>query len=215
MPTSKQRIAATTVIWVVALLLAATRFASAQAAPSGDTNPFHQDLSSHLPLEIGALVQGGTGVTQNRDGFKFFMAGVHAGKVLTPNVGPGPLHGNFEYAVEIFPFWQSYTPKFQRPFCTNPPGTPELHPLLHRRRYLHRSFHHSRHLPLEHRWHSPLLLLGPGSWRCPLDQPQVPGLRRAALQLAKRRPQRRRQRLELHTPGRRRRTLLCSSSPLH
>ena len=32
-------------------------------------------------------------------------------KVLTGNVGPGPLHGNFEYAVEVFPFWQSYTPQ--------------------------------------------------------------------------------------------------------
>ena len=51
------------------------------------------------------------------------MAGVHAGKVLTPNIGHGPLRGNVEYAVEVFPFWQSYTPKFQRPFCTNPPGT--------------------------------------------------------------------------------------------
>jgi hypothetical protein len=51
------------------------------------------------------------------------MVGVHAGKVLTPSVGPGLLHGNFEYAVELFPFWQSYTPTFQRENCTEPPNT--------------------------------------------------------------------------------------------
>jgi lipid A 3-O-deacylase len=117
-----QRIAPATV-WVLALLLFATRFASPQAIAGGDANPFHQDLTTRRPLEIGALVQGGVGLTQNRDGFSFLMAGVHAGKVLTPNMGHGPLRGNFEYAVEVFPFWQSYTPKFQRPFCTNPPGT--------------------------------------------------------------------------------------------
>ena len=45
------------------------------------------------------------------------MAGVHAGKVLTDDHGPGVLRGNFEYAVEVFPFWQSYTPRFQRESC--------------------------------------------------------------------------------------------------
>jgi hypothetical protein len=120
-----QRIATAT-IWILALLFFAARFTSAQAIASGDATPFHQDLSSHLPFEIGAIAQGGVGLTQSRDGFKFLMAGVHAGKVLTPNIGPGFLRGNFEYAVEAFPFWQSYTPKFQRPFCTNPPGTPPV-----------------------------------------------------------------------------------------
>ncbi len=45
------------------------------------------------------------------------MAGVHAGKVLTAPIGHGSLRGNFEYAVEAFPFWQSYTPTFQRANC--------------------------------------------------------------------------------------------------
>ena len=40
--------------------------------------------------------------------------------------GPGLLKGNFEYGVEVFPLWQSYTPKFQRAKCTQifPPGVP-------------------------------------------------------------------------------------------
>lgn len=69
------------------------------------------------PWEFGALVQGGKGVTDNRNDFKFIMAGVHGGKVLTGNFGPRLLRGNFEYAAELFPFWQSYTPQFERTRC--------------------------------------------------------------------------------------------------
>ena len=94
-----------------------------QTTPANDVTPFH-DTSGHQSLELGVLVQGGNGLTENRDGFKFIMAGVHAGKVLTGPIGHGAFRGNFEYAVEVFPFWQSYTPKFDRPLCTNPPGTP-------------------------------------------------------------------------------------------
>lgn len=81
--------------------------------------------ASTLPFEIGAIVQGGKGITDNRDDFKFLMAGVHAGKTLTYDHGPGLLRGSFEYAVEAFPFWQSYTPKFQRANCIATP-VPEL-----------------------------------------------------------------------------------------
>jgi hypothetical protein len=70
-----------------------------------------------LPFDIGGLVQSGFGVTENRGSFKFLMFGAHVGKVLTGNVGPGVLRGNFEYGVEVFPFWQSYTPKFEREMC--------------------------------------------------------------------------------------------------
>jgi hypothetical protein len=86
-------------------------------AVSGTASPFN---SSKRPLELGVLAQGGVGVTEDRNDFKFLMIGGHAGKVLTPNVGPGILHGNFEYAIEIFPFWQSYTPTFERRLCTAP-----------------------------------------------------------------------------------------------
>ena len=109
-------------IWVFALLLCA-RFVSAQTAGS-DVTPFH-DTSGHRPFEIGAIIQGGNGVTDNRDGFKFFMAGAQIGKVIASTHGDSPWRGSFELAGQAFPFWQSYTPKFQRPFCTNPPGTPE------------------------------------------------------------------------------------------
>ena len=82
-------------------------------------------LPADHPLALGVIVQGGKGVTDDRDGFKFLMAGGHAGKTLTPELGRGLLRGSFEYGVEFFPFWQSYTPKFQKASCfaTAVPGT--------------------------------------------------------------------------------------------
>ena len=85
------------------------------------TNPIQQE---DRPLELGVLVQGGFGVTEQRNSFGFLTAGVHAGKVLTGNVGPGMVRGNFEYAVEVFPFWQSYTPTSQRQNCVTIAGGP-------------------------------------------------------------------------------------------
>ncbi len=85
----------------------------AQTATQGDAKV----ADSALPIEIGAVVQSGLGVTDQRDDFRFLMAGVHAGKVLTKNHGVSILRGNFEYAAEAFPFWQAYTPKFQRANC--------------------------------------------------------------------------------------------------
>jgi len=66
--------------------------------------------------EYGVLVQGGMGL-EDRTSFKFLLAGVHLGKVLTPEVGSGPLKGEFEYAVEVFPLWMSFTPTFQKLNC--------------------------------------------------------------------------------------------------
>ena len=79
-----------------------------------------------LPVEYGVTVQGGVGLTEDRDGFKFLMAGVHAGKVLYRNDKPGLLKGNFEYGVELFPYWQSFTPKFERANCVAVPNTAEI-----------------------------------------------------------------------------------------
>ena len=85
----------------------------AQAVPA--VSPVQE--AAHANWEYGALVQAGLGVTDNRGDFKFLMAGGHVGRVLTPVIGEGMLRGTFEYAVEVFPFWQSYTPKFDRRSC--------------------------------------------------------------------------------------------------
>ena len=70
--------------------------------------------SQHQPHEYGVFAQYGNGVTDNRGGFHFLEAGVHAGRVLTDNYGSGFGRVNFEYGVEIIPYWQAFTPKFQR-----------------------------------------------------------------------------------------------------
>jgi hypothetical protein len=86
--------------------------------------------SSGAKWDFGALVQSGFGLTEDRGSFKFLLIGGHAGRILTPDLGRGLLKGNFEYGVELFPLWQSYTPKFQRANCVQgfppvspPPGT--------------------------------------------------------------------------------------------
>ena len=102
--------------WILGLAIATA--AGAQEAK----NPLDV-ASSHQPHEYGAVFQGGNGVTDNRDGFHFLQAGAHIGRVLTNNFGPGLLRGNFEYAGEIFPYWQSFTPQFQRVRCGSVNGT--------------------------------------------------------------------------------------------
>lgn len=112
--------------WVlgVVAMLAAGRVATAQSPVSSEAEtPFHS-AGGHRPLELGALMQTGFGLTEGRNSFKFLMAGVQAGKVLTGNYGPGMIRGNFEYAVQVFPFWQTYTPKVQREKCVPVPPIP-------------------------------------------------------------------------------------------
>jgi hypothetical protein len=101
------------------LALLAVPYAAAQATAS-------DSILNRTPIEYGVFAQGGVGLTEDRDSFRFFMVGVQAGKVLTGPIGPGLLRGTFEYGVQIIPFWQSYTPVFQRANCTQifPPAVP-------------------------------------------------------------------------------------------
>ena len=93
-------------LFLAALLCALPSFAQSASGtvPPASANPILQ-----RPWEIGPVVQGGFG-TENRSDYGFFSAGVHGGKVLTHPALPGFLRGQFEYAGEIFPLWQSYTP---------------------------------------------------------------------------------------------------------
>jgi hypothetical protein len=80
-------------------------------------------LMAAKPWEYGPFVNGGFG-TGNRADYKFFWAGVHAGKVLTDPFGKGVLRGQFELAAEFIPLWQAYTPKYLRANCYQQPGGP-------------------------------------------------------------------------------------------
>jgi lipid A 3-O-deacylase len=97
----------------ITLLFAAAFFTAASSAQTLIPSP---DLAAGKPWEYGAFVDGGFG-TANRSSYKFFSAGLHAGKVLTGPMGKGLLNGQFEVASELIPFWQAYTPKYLRANC--------------------------------------------------------------------------------------------------
>ena len=111
---------------VVAALITATIAVAQKSTSQVNATAPASEAAANAKWNFGALVQGGFGVTEERGDFKFLLIGGHAGRILTPNVGGGLLRGNFEYGVEVFPLWQSYTPKFQRAKCTQifPPGVP-------------------------------------------------------------------------------------------
>jgi hypothetical protein len=112
--------------WLLVVMAGLSVVGVAQSGVSTTTmsvpdSPVQQIASEKRPLEYGVLAQGGVGLTEDRDGFRLIMAGAHLGKVLTPVVGKGFFRGQFEYAGEFFPFWQSYTPVFQRANCAATP----------------------------------------------------------------------------------------------
>ena len=88
-------------------LRAQTSAAYSSAVKDPDFAPVHQiSAGRSASWEYGVQVSGGVGL-EDRTNYSFLNAGVHAGKVLTANYGSGVLRGNFEYGVEVIPFWQS------------------------------------------------------------------------------------------------------------
>ena len=61
------------------------------------------------PWERGVFLDGGLG-TSGETSDHFLNAGVRIGKVLTDAAGPGLVRGQFEYAIELIPYWQAFTP---------------------------------------------------------------------------------------------------------
>ena len=76
-------------------------------APAND-RPAAATLATR-PWDFGAFFQGGVGVGDRSD-FSFTSAGVRLGKVITDEHLPGMVRGQFEYAGEFMPYWQSFTP---------------------------------------------------------------------------------------------------------
>ncbi|HZC43149.1 MAG TPA: acyloxyacyl hydrolase [Acidobacteriaceae bacterium] len=71
---------------------------------------FVSPLMKRDPWDRGVFIDGGFG-TSGETSDHFLSAGVRIGKVLTDAAGPGILRGQFEYAVELIPYWQAFTPK--------------------------------------------------------------------------------------------------------
>ncbi len=80
------------------------------------------------PWEHGLFFAGGFSTANDNLNYRFLNAGVRFGKVLTGAAGPGLLRGQFEYAVELIPYWQAFTPKEVVTVTTgNPPQTEQFH----------------------------------------------------------------------------------------
>jgi hypothetical protein len=60
--------------------------------------------------EYGPFVNFGNGIGGDRSGYWFLALGGQAGKILTRPVHASFLSGQFEYGVNVMPFWQAYTP---------------------------------------------------------------------------------------------------------
>lgn len=73
-----------------------------------------------MPWDRAVFLDGGFAVP-TRSSDHFLNAGVRLGKVLTSAVGPGITRGQFEYAIELIPYWQAFTPKQTYTFPGKPP----------------------------------------------------------------------------------------------
>ena len=81
--------------------------AATSTVSNGD---FVSQVMKRDPWDLGVFFDGGFG-TSGETSDHFLNAGVRIGKVLTGAAGPGILRGQFEYAIELIPYWQAFTPK--------------------------------------------------------------------------------------------------------
>jgi lipid A 3-O-deacylase len=87
----------------------AVAMAQQARVPASPIDAPAQAALATLPWEFGAFIQGGVGVGERSD-FTFTSAGVRLGKVITKPYLPGFLRGQFEYAGELMPYWEAFTP---------------------------------------------------------------------------------------------------------
>jgi hypothetical protein len=114
----------TKLLLIVLTILCSSGLATAQA-----TSPV-AEVRDHRPWEIAPFLNYGKGVGDRSD-FNFLMGGVEVGKVITPVIHAGPVSGQFQFAANIMPLWQAYTPDphIQDYSCTLPGGQPAICPL--------------------------------------------------------------------------------------
>ncbi len=99
-----------------AVLVAQVSSSATSQAAAATTEPAVNQLLAHHPWEFGPFFNGGVG-TSDRSDYSFLSTGIHVGRVLGSPFGPGILHGQFEFAGDLMPWWQGRTPKFDRANC--------------------------------------------------------------------------------------------------
>jgi lipid A 3-O-deacylase len=71
------------------------------------------ELFSHNPIELSVFGTAGFGTVRD-SADTFTNAGGRIGWVITDAHGPGFLRGQFEYAIEVMPYWQAHiAPHYQ------------------------------------------------------------------------------------------------------
>jgi len=99
---------------------------AAQTATAGNkddaANPVAQ-VRNQQGWEYGPFVNWGSGIG-NRSSYKFLWSGAELGKVMTPVIHAGIFSGQFQYAGNIMPLWQAYTPAahMQQTTCVTTAG---------------------------------------------------------------------------------------------
>lgn len=95
----------------LSLFLSLFAFASAfaQTATLSDADAPARAALAARPWEFGPYFQGGEGVG-SRFGFTFASAGFRLGKVISGEHLGSIFRGQFEFAGEIIPYWQAFTP---------------------------------------------------------------------------------------------------------
>lgn len=86
--------------------MAAGAVHSGAATDDGD---YAAEVRDHQGWEYSPFVNGGVGLG-NRDNYQFFSLGFEAGKILTPVLHAGIFSGQFQFAGNVMPLWQAYTP---------------------------------------------------------------------------------------------------------
>ena len=100
---------------LVLIVLASRALVNAQASGASSGNEPEKpvglaaEVRAARSWEYGPFAFYGNGLSDRSD-YRFFAAGVQAGKLLSPVVHAGILSGQFELGGSIMPIWQAYTP---------------------------------------------------------------------------------------------------------
>ncbi len=92
-----------------ACTLAVAQSSSPASSQTSDADDPVAQVRNNRSWEYGPFINWGSGLG-NRDNFRFFFTGFQIGKVITPVLPAKFLTGQFEFAGNIIPFWQAYTP---------------------------------------------------------------------------------------------------------
>jgi lipid A 3-O-deacylase len=82
------------------------------------------DIMDRHPWNWGVFFNGGVSAATSPSS-SYLSLGARGGKVLSDMFGRGILRGQFEYSVEIMPWWQGRTATFER-FNVTPTSNPDL-----------------------------------------------------------------------------------------